>query len=93
MVAVKSGKCEILVISVYEKHSTKKHGMKLFKDHDNGEELFLHDTVIVLDFSQFKRLICTRLFLLDDYSTCLVAGSISINVKRYIVVGMYHKDI
>ncbi len=64
----------------YEVYSTKKHGTEIFKDHNDGEELFLHGIMILLSYSQFTRQIRNRSFLLDDYSAHLVDRSISMYV-------------
>ncbi len=82
-----------LLLVPWKGQHEEAYGMALFKYHDNGEEFFHHGMIILLQLSQFTRSICNRLFLLDDYSTHLVVRIIGINMERYIVVGVCHKDI
>ncbi len=81
------------MISIDGKESTQKHGVELFKDHDNSEEFFFHGVVILLQLSQFTRPIRNRSFMLDDYGAPLVVRNIHVNMEWIVEVGVCHEDI
>ncbi len=55
-----------------------------------GDEFFLFGIVILFGVSQFTRPIHNRSFLLDECGIHWVAGSISMYMGIYAVVGRYH---
>ncbi len=93
MAAVKIGKCEMSIISVRKKLSTKKHRAELLKYPNKKEEILLHGMVILLGFSWFLSPICNMLFLLDGYGIYLVVRSIGMYVERYVVIGVCNETI
>ncbi len=49
--------------------------------------------IILLGVVQLFGPICDRAFKLDNDGTHLIIRAISVDVKRYVMVGIYHKDI
>ncbi len=74
------------VVSVNVQFSTKKHGSELCQDHDDGEEFLVTNSVFLLSNIKVMGLEGHRYTILGNISSHLIAGSISIDMKWFIVV-------
>ncbi len=71
--------------------------MELHQDHDSGKEFFVTISVFQLGIIKFSGPEAHRFVILDNVSSHLIAGSISVILKGFVVIRVskeemsYHK--
>ncbi len=79
--------------SVWMCHSFLEHCMKLSQHHYNGKEFFATKSVFQLGIIEFAGPEGHRFIVLDNVSSHLISGGISVNVKGFIVIGVNKEAI
>ncbi len=88
---VVSGDVEVIGVDV--KFVTQENGEKFCHNHDNEEKFLVSNSKFKLSIIEFAGLKDQRFVVLGNLCSHLVAGSISVNVKRLAVIRIVKKTV
>ena len=84
---------KVAVVGVDMDLGAKEKGAKNAHGFDNGEELLFNGGVILLSRSQFAALVGNGMIVLFDNSTKWQIGSIGVDVRRRVWIGIAKENI
>ena len=84
---------KVAVVGVNTDFGTKEKGAKGAQGFDNGEKFLFNGGVVLLSRSQFAAVVGNGMIMLFDDSTKLQIGSIGVDVKRQVWIGIAKENI